>query len=125
MKKFIWILKCISSVILLLMITGNTFLGKEVLWSDLSVAIWIDIVLLIYLYPLIKPFSESKEQHKDIVLYILFYDEMIKAAGYNLSDLSHQLNSLYSISSSPTSPTIKIKKIIISESIIVWEDVNI
>lgn len=125
MKTFIWILKCISSVILLFMITNDTFLGKEILWSDLTIAIWIDVLLLICLHPIVKSFSEPKEQHTDIILYILFYGEMIKGAGYSLSDLTYQLNSLYAISSYPNSPTIKVKKILISGSTIMWEDVNI
>ena len=125
MKTLIWIAKCISSVVLLFMITGDTFLGKEVLWSDLTIAIWIDILLLICLHPIVKPFSQPKEQHKNIILYILFYGEMIKGIGYSLSDLTYQLNSLYAISSYPNSPTIKVKKILISESTIMWEDVNI
>lgn len=125
MKTLIWIAKCISSVVLLFMITGDTFLGKEVLWSDLTVAIWVDVLLLICLHPIVKPFSEPKEQHTDIVLYILFYCGIIKGIGHSLSDLTYQLNSLYTIPSSPTSPTIKVKKILISGSTIMWEDVNI
>lgn len=125
MKRLIWILKCISSVILLFMITQDTFLGRDILWSDLTIAIWIDVLLLICLHPIVKPFSEPKEQHTDIVLYILFYGNTIKGFGYGLSDLTYQLNSLYAIPSSPTSPTIKVKKILISGSTIMWEDVNI
>lgn len=125
MKTLIWIAKCISSVVLLFMITGDTFLGKEVLWSDLTIAIWIDILLLICLHPIVKPFSQPKEQHNDIVLYILLYGNIMKGIGYSLSDLTYQLNSLYTIPSSPTSPTIKVKKILISGSTIMWEDVNL
>lgn len=125
MKTLIWIAKCISSVVLLFMITGDTFLGKEVLWSDLTIAIWIDILLLICLHPIVKPFSQPKEQHTDIVLYILFYGNIMKGIGHSLSDLTYQLNSLYAMPSSPTSPTIKVKKILISGSTIMWEDVNL
>lgn len=127
MKTFIWILKCISSVALLFMITGDTFLGKEVLWSDLTVIIWIDILLLICLHPIVKPFSQSKEQHEDIVLYILLYGEIIKGFGYSLSDLTYQLNSLRTMPLSATisRPTIKITKIIISDSRITSEDIII
>lgn len=127
MKKFIWILKCISSVVLLFMITGDTFLGKEMLWSDLTVAIWIDVLLLICLHPIVKPFSQSKEQHNDIILYILFYGEMIKGLGYSLSDLSYQLNHLRTMQLPVTisRPTIKVTKIIISEIAITSEDIII
>lgn len=125
MKTLIWILKCTSSVVLLFMITGDTFLGKEVLWSDLTIAIWIDVLLLICLYLIVKPFSQPKEEHKDIILYILLYGEIIKGVGYSLSDLTYQLNSLYMISSYPNSPTIKVKKILISGSTIMWKDVDI
>ena len=125
MKTLIWIAKCISSVVLLFMITGDTFLGKEVLWSDLTIAIWIDVLLLICLYPIVKPFSEPKEQHTDIVLYILFYGEMIKGFGYSLSDLTYQLNSLQTMPLPATisRPTIKITKIIILEAGITSKDI--
>lgn len=125
MKKFIWILKCISSVILLFMITGDTFLGKEVLWSDLTVAIWIDVLLLICLHPIVKPFSEPKEQHKDIILYILFYGNSIQEFGYSLSDLTYQLNNLRTMPLPETisRSIIKVTKIIISETTITSKDI--
>lgn len=127
MKTFIWILKCISSVILLFMITGDTFLGKEVLWSDLKIIIWIDVLLLICLHPIVKPFSQPKERHNGIVLYILFYGEMIKGLGYSLSDLTYKLNHLRTMQLPATisRPTIKVTKIIISKSTIALEDIII
>ena len=126
-KTIIWILKCISSVTLLFMITGDTFLGKEVSWLDLTVIIWIDILLLICLHPIVKPFSQPKEQHKNIVLYILLYGEMIKGFGYSLSDLTYQLNSLRTMPLPATisRQTIKITKIIISEVGIISKDIII
>lgn len=125
MKTLIWIVKCISSVVLLFMITGDTFLGKEVLRSDLTVAIWIDVLLLICLHPIVKPFSKPKEQHTDIVLYILFYGEMIKGFGYGLSDLTYQLNHLRTMPLPATisRPTIKVTKIVISEVAITSKDI--
>lgn len=127
MKRLIWIVKCISSVVLLFMITGDTFLGKEVLWSDLTIAIWIDVLLLICLHPIVKPFSQPKEQHTDIVLYILFYGEMIKGFGYSLSDLTHKLNYLRTMQLPATisRPTIKVTKIVISKTAIALEDIII
>ena len=127
MKKFIWILKCISSVALLFMITGDTFLGKEVLWSDLTVIIWIDILLLICLHPIVKPFSQPKEERKQIILYMLLYGEIIKGFGYNLSDLTYQLNQLRTMPLPATisRPTIKVTKIIISEVEIISKDIII
>ena len=125
MKKLIWILKCISSVVLLFMITEDTFLGRDILWSDLTIAIWIDVLLLICLHPIVKPFSQPKEQHNDIVLYILLYGEIIKGFGYSLSDLTYLLNQLRTMPLPATisRPTIKITKIIISESRITSEDI--
>lgn len=127
MKTLIWIAKCISSVVLLFMITGDTLLRKEVLWSDLTIPIWIDVLLLICLYSIVKPFSEPKEQHNDIILYILFYGEMIKGLGYSLSDLSYQLNHLRTMQLPATisRPTIKVTKIVISEIAITSEDIII
>ena len=125
MKTLIWIAKCISSVVLLFMITGDTFLGKEVLWSDLTVAIWIDVLLLICLHPIVKPFSEPKEQHKDIILYILFYGDSIQGFGYSLSDLTYQLNNLRTMPLPATisRSIIKVTKIIISEATIKSKDI--
>ena len=127
MKTLIWILKCISSVVLLFMITEDTFLGKEVLWSDLTIAIWVDVLLLICLHPIVKPFSQSKEQHNDIVLYILFYGEMIKGFGYSLSDLTYQLNHLRTMPLPVTisRSTIKVTKIVISKVAITSKDIII
>lgn len=125
MKRLIWILKCISSVVLLFMITEDTFLRRDILWSDLTIAIWIDVLLLICLHPIVKPFSQPKEEHKDIILYILLYGEMIKGFGYCLSDLTYQLNSLRTmlLPATISRPTIKITKIIISEAGIESKDI--
>ena len=127
MKTFIWILKCISSVILLFMITNDTFLGKEILWSDLTIAIWIDLLLLICLHPIVKPFSQPKEQHKDIILYILLYGNSIQGFGYSLSDLTYKLNNLRTtqLPATISRPIIKVTKIIISKSNITSENVII
>ena len=127
MKTLIWIAKCISSVVLLFMITGDTFLGKEVLWSDLKIIIWIDILLLICLHPIVKPFSQPKEQHKDIILYILLYGNSIQGFGYSLSDLTYKLNNLRTtqLPATISRPIIKVTKIIISKSNITSENVII
>ena len=74
MKTLIWIVKCISSVVLLFMITGDTFLGKEVLWSDLTIAIWVDVLLLICLHPIVKPFSEPKKTtYRYYIIYTVLW----------------------------------------------------
>lgn len=125
MKTFIWILKCISSVILLFMITGDTFLGKEVLWSDLTIAIWIDVLLLICLHPIVKPFSQPKEQHKDIILYILLYDNSIQGFGYSMQDLIYALNQARQTSMIIHKNIVKITKITITKNCIKSEDVFI
>lgn len=125
MKTLIWIAKCISSVVLLFMITGDTFLGKEVLWSDLTVAIWIDVLLLICLHPIIKPFSEPKEQHTDIVLYILFYGNTIKGFGFSMQDLISALNQARQASMIIHKDIIKITKVTMTKNCIKSEDVFI
>ena len=124
MKTFIWILKCISSVVLLFMITGDTFLGKEVLWSDLTIVIWIDVLLLICLHSIVKPFSQPKEQDKDIVLYILFYGNIIKGFGYSMQDLIYVLNEVRKLSIT-SKQEVKLTKIIITKDCIKSEDVFI
>ena len=124
MKTFIWILKCISSVILLFMITNDTFLGKEILWSDLTIAVCIDILLLICLHPIVKPFSEPKEQHTDIILYILFYGNTIKGFGYSMQDLIYVLNEVRKLSIT-SKQEVKLTKIIITKSYIKSEDIFI
>lgn len=125
MKTLIWIVKCISSVVLLFMITGDTFLGKEVLWSDLTIAIWIDVLLLICLHPIVKPFSEPKEQHTDIILYILFYGNTIKGFGFSMQDLISALNQARQASMIIHKDIIKITKVTITKDYIKSEDVFI
>lgn len=128
MKKFIWILKCISSVILLFMITGDTFLGKEVLWSDLTVAIWVDVLLLICLHPIVKPFSQPKEERKQTILYILFYGNAIKGFGYSLTDLAHRIYSLTRLRQSVSEESklsLKALKITMTDKSIESEDIII
>ena len=124
MKTFIWILKCISSVVLLFMITGDTFLGKEILWSNLTIAVYIDILLLICLYIITKPFSQPKEQDKDIILYILFYGNTIKGFGYSMQDLIYILNGVRKLSIT-SKQEIKLTKIIITKNYIKSEDIFI
>lgn len=124
MKKYIWILKCLSSVVLLFMITGDTFLGKEVLWSDLTIAIWIDVLLLICLHPIVKPFSQPKEQHTETILYILFYGNIIKGFGYSMQDLIYVLNEVRKLSIT-SKQEVKLTKIIITKSYIKSEDIFI
>lgn len=125
MKKYIWILKCISSVVLLFMITGDTFLGKEVLWSDLTIAIWIDVLLLICLHPIVKPFSEPKEEHKQTILYILFYGNTIKSFGFSMQNLISALNQARQTSMIIHKDIIKITKVTITKDCIKSEDVFI
>lgn len=125
MKKYIWVLKCISSVVLLFMITEDTFLGKEVLWSDLTIAIWTDVLLLICLHPIVKPFSQPKEQHKDIILYILLYDNSIQGFGYSMQDLIYALNQARQTSMIIHKNIIKITKITITKNCIKSEDIFI
>jgi hypothetical protein len=125
MKTFIWILKYILSVVLLFMITGDTFLGKEILWSDLKVIIWIDVLLLICLHPIVKPFSEPKEQHKDTILYILIYDNTIQGFGYSMQDLIYALNQARQTSMIMHKDIIKITKITITKNCIKSEDIFI
>lgn len=124
MKTLIWIVKCISSVVLLFMITGDTFLGKEVLWSDLTIAIWIDVLLLICLHPIVKPFSQPKEQHTETILYILFYGNIIKGFGYSMQDLIYVLNEVRKLSIT-SKQEVKLTKIIITKSYIKSEDIFI
>ena len=125
MKTLIWIVKCISSVVLLFMITGDTFLGKEVLWSDLTIAIWIDVLLLICLHPIVKPFSQPKEQHTETILYILFYGNTIKGFGYSMQDLISALNQARQASMIMHKDIIKITKVTITKDCIKSEDVFI
>lgn len=125
MKKILWILKCISSVVLLFMITGDTFLGKDILWSDLTIAIWIDVLLLICLHPIVKPFSQPKEQHKDIILYILLYDNTIQGFGYSMQDLIYALNQARQTSMIIHKDVIKITKITITKNCIKSKDIFI
>lgn len=125
MKKYIWILKCISSVVLLFMITEDTFLEKEVLWSDLTIAIWIDVLLLICLHPIVKPFSEPKEEHKQTILYILFYGNTIKGFGFSMQNLISALNQARQASMIIHKDIIKITKVIITKDCIKSEDVFI
>lgn len=125
MKTLIWILKYISSVVLLFMITGDTFLEKEVLWSDLTVAIWIDVLLLICLHPIVKPFSEPKEQHTETILYILFYGNIIKGFGFSMQDLISALNQARQASIIIHKDIIKITKITITKNCIKSEDIFI
>lgn len=125
MKTLIWITKCISSVVLLFMITRDTFLGKEVLWSDLTIAIWIDILLLICLHPIVKPFSQSKEQYTETILYILFYGSTIKGFGYSMQDLISALNQARQTSMIIHKDIIRITKVTITKDCIKSEDVFI
>lgn len=125
MKTLIWIVKCISSVVLLFMITGDTFLGREVLWSDLTIAIWIDVLLLICLHPIVKPFSEPKEQHTETILYILFYSSTIKGFGRSMQDLISTLNQARQASMIIHKDIIKITKVTITKDCIKSEDVFI
>ena len=125
MKKTLWILKCISSIVLLFMITGDTFLGKEVLWSDLKIIIWIDVLLLICLHLIVKPFSQPKEQHKDIILYILLYDNSIQGFGYSMQDLIYALNQARQTSMIIHKNIVKITKITITKNCIKSEDIFI
>ena len=125
MKTFIWILKCISSVVLLFMITGNTFLGKEILWSDLTVIIWIDILLLICLHSIVKPFSQSKEQDDETIIYILFYGSTIKGFGRSMQDLIYALNQARQASMIVHKDIVTITKVTITEDCIKSEDVFI
>lgn len=128
MKTFIWILKCISSVVLLFMITGDTFLGKEVLWSDLTIAIWIDVLLLICLHPIVKPFEQPKEERKQTILYILFYGNAIKGFGYSLTDLSRRIYSLTQLRHSVSEESklsLKALKITMTDTSIESEDIII
>lgn len=125
MKTVIWILKCISSVALLFMITGDTFLGKEVLWSDLTVIIWIDILLLICLHPIIRPFSQSKEQDGETIIYILFYGSTIKGFGRSMQDLIYALNQARQASMIVHKDIVTITKVTITEDCIKSEDVFI
>lgn len=128
MKTLIWILKCISSVILLFIITGNTFLGTKVLLSDLTIIIWVDILLLICLHPIVKPFSQSEEQHTKTILYILFYGNAIKGFGYSLTDLAHRIYSLKRLKQSVSKESklsLKALKITMTNTSIESEDVII
>ena len=125
MKTFIWILKYISSVVLLFMITGDIFLGKDILWSDLTIAIWIDVLLLICLYPIVKPFSQPKEQHTETILYILLYDNTIQGFGRSMQDLIYALNQARQTSMIIHKDIIKITKITITKDYIKSEDIFI
>lgn len=125
MKTLIWIAKCISSVVLLFMITEDTFLGKEVLWSDLTIAIWIDVLLLICLHPIVKPFSQPKEQHTETILYILFYGNTIQGFGFSMQDLISALNRARQASMTIHKDIIKITKVTITKDCIKSEDVFI
>ena len=125
MKRFIWILKCISSVILLFIITGDTFLGRDILWSDLTVIIWIDILLLICLHPIVRPFSQPKEQDNETIIYILLYGSTIKGFGRSMQDLIYALNQARQESMIVHKDIVTITKVTITEDCIKSEDIFI
>ena len=50
MKTLLWLIKCISSIILLVLSSKDKIFGIDILWADLQLAIDIDIVILIILY---------------------------------------------------------------------------
>lgn len=50
MKTLLWIIKCISSIILLVLSSKDKIFNIDILWTDLQLAIQIDIVILIILY---------------------------------------------------------------------------
>lgn len=50
MKTLLWLIKCISSIILLVLSSKDKIFDIDILWADLQLAIDIDIVILIILY---------------------------------------------------------------------------
>lgn len=50
MKTLLWIIKCISSIILLILSSKDKIFNIDILWTDLQLAIQIDVVILIILY---------------------------------------------------------------------------
>lgn len=50
MKTLLWIIKCISSIILLILSSKDKIFNIDILWADLQLAIQIDVAILVMLY---------------------------------------------------------------------------
>ena len=122
MKTALWVLKILSSIVLIFMITEDTFMGSDILWTDVQYVIYFDSILLFILLIWYKTQSKEIKESKSIVLYILLHGNLIKGFGYSFCDLLYQLNEARKQSITTKQP-IKIIKITISDSIIHSADV--
>lgn len=121
MKQIIWILKLISSAILIFALKEDTFLGSDILWSDVQIIVLIDTVILMVLLCLyVTP--ARKSQSNLIVIYMLIYGNTIKGFGFSFCDLTYQLNEARRAAIT-SKQQIKVIKLIITDTLIKSEEV--
>lgn len=121
MKQIIWILKLISSAILIFALKEDTFFGSDILWSDIQIIVLIDTVILMVLLCLyVTPARKSKSNLK--VIYMLIYGNTIKGFGFSFCDLTYQLNEARRAAIT-SRQQIKVIKLIITDTLIKSEEV--
>lgn len=121
MKQIIWILKLISSAILIFALKEDTFLGSDILWSDVQIIVLIDtIILMVLLYLYVTPARKSQSNLK--VIYMLIYGNTIKGFGFSFCDLTYQLNEARRAAIT-SKQQIKVIKLIITDTLIKSEEV--
>lgn len=122
MEQIIWILKLISSAILIFALKEDTFLGSDILWSDIQVIVLIDIVILmVLLYLYITP-VKRKSQSNLKTIYMLIYGNTIKGFGFSFCDLIYQLNEARRAAIT-SKQQIKVIKLLITDTLIKSEEV--
>lgn len=104
------------------MITEDTFMSSDILWTDVQYVIYFDTILLFILLIWYQTQSKESKENKPIVLYMLLHDNIIKGFGYSFCDLTYQLNEARQ-QSIVTRQIIKIVKLTITETTIHTQDV--
>lgn len=122
MKQIIWALKIISSAILIFALKEDTFIGSDILWSDIQVIVLIDtVVLMVLLYLYVVP-AKRKTQSNLKTIYMLIYGNTIKGFGFSFCDLTYQLNEARRAAIT-SKQQIKVIKLLITDTLIKSEEV--
>ena len=122
MKQIALTAKLISSALLIFALKEDTFLGSDILWSDIQIMILIDtVILMVLLYLYITP-AKRKSQSNLKIIHMLIYSNTIKGFGFSFCDLTYQLNEARR-DAITSKQQIKVVKLLITDSLIKSEDV--